>query len=450
MDRRSFLAQSAAGGMSAPFFVAADQSAPKTTAVDKTTVYAPAKDYVWSGAVTADSARVCVKVAEPTAKKDAAGKAISPTPKVRLAWSPSDSGEAPAFSQVQIASQENDFTLSFPVTGLKPATTYRYAVETDGKLAEGLTGTFTTFPVGPADFRFCFASCARTGTRSKVFDTILKQNPAFFLHMGDFHYENIGKLDSAKRRQAYARVLGSPSQRALFRSVPIAYVWDDHDYLGNNTGGISPAGIEARLNYQECVPHYPLGLGSGNVPIAQAFSYGRVRFILTDLRSARTADSTMGDAQKKWFKTELLSAASSNGLIVWMSTFPWIGKTDPKKVIDYWPGYANERREIANFLKANSIRNICILSGDAHMLAIDDGSNSDYADGGGAPIPVFQAAALDSTGSVKGGPYSEGAFPGPGQFGRMDIKDDGKSIHVAWSGRNLDDKEIISHEFVVK
>lgn len=40
----------------------------------------------------------------------------------------------------------------------------------------------------------------------------------------------------------------------------------------------------ARLAYQQFFPHYPLAAGSGNVPIQQAFTVGRVRFIITDLR----------------------------------------------------------------------------------------------------------------------------------------------------------------------
>ncbi len=39
-------------------------------------------------------------------------------------------------------------------------------------------------------------------SRSRVFEEIARQNPAFFLHMGDFHYENIIDLDPARRRRA--------------------------------------------------------------------------------------------------------------------------------------------------------------------------------------------------------------------------------------------------------
>lgn len=86
----------------------------------------------------------------------------------------------------------------------------------------------------------------------------------------------------------------------------------------------------------------------------------------------------LGTVQKDWFKQELLEAKSSHSLIVWVNSLPWIGVTGD----DGWYLYTNERREIANFIKNYDIKNLCMISGDAHMLAIDDGTNSDYTTGG--------------------------------------------------------------------
>ena len=60
--------------------------------------------------------------------------------------------------------------------------------------------------------------------------------------------------------------------------------------------------------------------------------------------------------------------------------------------------------------ESNHISGVCILHGDSHMLAADDGTFSDYATGGGAPIPVMCAAPLDQNPSLKGGPYSQGVY----------------------------------------
>ena len=60
---------------------------------------------------------------------------------------------------------------------------------------------------------------------------------------------------------------------------------------------------------------------------------GRVKFIVTDLRSERDdpqspegpGKTMMGVQQKEWFKSELLSANGKYPLIFWVSSVPWIG-----------------------------------------------------------------------------------------------------------------------------
>src|SRR5439155_5641939 len=170
-------------------------------------------------------------------------------------------------------------------------------------------------------------------------------------------------------------------------------------YGGNNSSRTAASHSAARAVYEEYVPHYPLSAGNGDNPIYQAFSVGRVRFILTDLRSERTPDTDkdtpqktmMGAKQKAWFKQELLSANGKYPLIFWVSTVPWIGQAgvyvypmetnvdglvepvkspraqeifnlpnrDPDRD-DYWAGFAFERREIADFIKENKIKGLCI------------------------------------------------------------------------------------------
>ena len=342
----------------------------------------------------------------------------------------------------------NNRVVSIVMHGLKLDTPYYYGVESEGVVDLTKIGRFHTPVAQPLSFTFAFGSCAQTGSTHPVFDTIRDESPLFLMHMGDLHYENIVLPDPALYRAAYDLVLASPEQAALYRSTPLAYMWDDHDYGPNNSDATSPGRLAARLTYQQYVPHYPLPAGSGDVPIHQAFSIGRVRFIVTDSRSERTpyldpdtpAKTMLGDEQKAWFKQELLDAKGVYPVIVWVNTLPWIGTTGD----DGWYVYTNERKELANFIAAHQIEGVFMISGDAHMLAIDDGTNSDYATGGGAGFPVMHAAALDQTPSVKGGPYSEGAFPGPGQFALMTITDTGFApICVQWSGRDALDQEIV-------
>lgn len=50
--------------------------------------------------------------------------------------------------------------------------------------------------------------------------------------------------------------------------------------------------------YQKYFPHYPLPAGQGNVPIYQAFTVGRIRIIMTDLRCAVLAGACRSGSRR--------------------------------------------------------------------------------------------------------------------------------------------------------
>ncbi len=399
---------------------------------------------MWSGAVTPNSAQVKARM-----ENDGS---------VRLAVSTNSNLSSPSFSDSVSANLSDNFRVAtLNIDGLQRDTVYYYAIEFDGNIDSSTVGKLKTFPAGSGSFKFACSSCAQPGSNNAVFDIIREREPLFFLHMGDLHYKNIGVNDLASFRSGYTETLALSKQANLFRNIPIVYMWDDHDYGPNDSDSTAPGKEASRLTYQEFTPHYPLPAGSGNVPIYHAFSVGRVRFIVSDLRSERDTVSKpddanktmMGSAQKAWFKNELLDAKNvyKAPVIFWVSTMPYLTSSGA----DDWSHFQTERTEIANFIKDNAISGMHILSGDAHMLAQDDGRNSDYASGGGAPIPIFQASPLNSPGSFKGGPYSVGNFPyandGRGQFGQIEIDDDGGSrVDVRLIGYREND-EMLRMEF---
>ena len=142
--------------------------------------------------------------------------------------------------------------------------------------------------------------------------------------------------------------MASPTQGRLYRSVPIACTWDDHDFGGNGSGASSAAKLAALAVYCQVVPHHSL-FDDGRQGIYQAFTIGRVRVVMTDAP-----------------------------LVIQVNTVPWIAP--PGSGSDNWGSYAPEREEIANHIAALGLtRRLLMLSGDAHMVAIDDGTHSNYA-----------------------------------------------------------------------
>jgi len=108
--------------------------------------------------------------------------------------------------------------------------------------------------------------------------------------------------------------------------------------------------------------------------------------------------------------------------------------------VDNWGSYAREREEIANLIDALGLTGrLLMLSGDAHMVAIDDGTHSNYATGTGrgqAWLRRDARGSLDRRTSGKGGPYSHGVSKQRGQFGLVEVTDDGQQLSVELSGRD--------------
>ncbi len=388
-----------------------------------------AVEWMWAGGVTDRHAVVTAKVADAE--------------RVRLAIGTTEDLEDARFASSQLRGP----VYRFVIDGLQAETRYSYAVEVDGVIDRAISGTFATFAPSTRDLVVAFASCARNGSNGAVFDTIRRLEPDLFINTGDLFYGDVLENSLTAFADLYDLTLSQPGQSALYRSVPIAYTWDDHDFGPNDAASTSPSRQAALLSYREHVPHYEFALEGPDAPIAQAFTIGRIRFILTDTRSMRDFKSTpdgpdktmLGPEQLAWFLEEITTSLKTYPTVVWVSSVPWIAAPEPGA--DHWGGYTFERDRIADAIADAGSEGLIMLAGDAHMLAIDDGSNNTYAPGGA--FPVMQAAALDRNGSMKGGPYSEGAFPGGGQFGLMTISDRGHEVLVELKGLDWEGNEIV-------
>jgi hypothetical protein len=385
-------------------------------------------EWAWSGALTPTGGTVVARLDYGTHR-------------AHLRVAPVGGGVSVRSPTVEVP---DDRIVRLRVDGLAPGSAYRWTVVADGSPDHSRgTGRFRTPAESAQSFTVVVGACSRTGSDGQVWDAMRAVDPDLVVVAGDLHYQNIEDDDVDAFLDAYDRVLTQPAPAALFRAAPVAYVWDDHDYGPNDADRTSPSRHAARTAYEKSVPHAALG-PSG--PPAQAFSVGRVRFILTDERSHRSADTMLGRRQLEWFLDELVTASRTHSLVVWVNSVPWIGKAGTG---DAWPAYAAERRRIADTIDAARIDNLVMLAGDAHMVAIDDGTNSGYARGGGGAFALLHAGALDRPGNVKGGPYSEGAHPGGGQFGVLRVRDKGSSVKVELEGRNWEGDTFMRYSFTV-
>lgn len=403
------------------------------------------------------------------------------------------------------ASSISDRIATFNLSDLSEDTVYHYVIIADGRRYPlKRTLQFKTVKVGqPYNFAIACSSCAG-GTlgqissygvsNSKVFDAIAQykykkdgrdSNLDLFIHMGDLHYRNDLPIIGLKEaylddyRYNYDLVMNQTRQRNLYQNIPLAYIWDDHDYGTNDSDGSYNLKYVASEVYRERVPYYPLveelSVTKGKGAVYQSFIIGRVRFIMTDSRFHQnplaTLDSPdgnlLGDEQREWLFKQLITGKqqkknNQEGLTIWINSIPWINRPTNSST-NSWNQFYGERMQIANFIKQNNIDKLMMISGDAHMLAIDDGiagTANSYATDGGGSFPIIQAASLDSRPSFKGGPYNgekyiidskvkskNGAIPGKEQWGLLNFSDDGKEIKVKVELKRMKDT-LIQHTFV--
>lgn len=404
----------------------------------------PLTSGVWSGNVTSSSATVCVRLTTPGVR-------------VRLVVSTNAQLGAAVFSAFETTALVAGNAVALSIGGLEPDTAYYYGLEVAGTVrTEPISrGRFRTFPQGAGSFKLALVGDGDyRHLDQRAYAAVMAEEPLLILFAGDLHYSDLTSINPEDYRVPYDNTLKHPVQGPLFRSAPIAYMWDDHDFSGgDDSNSTSPGAAATRSAYIDYVPHYPLQVG--DVTIGQAFTVGRVRIIMTDLRSAavpqtmpeNAAKTRMGLVQKAWFKQQLISARDANfPLILWLTSEPWIGAASPGS--DSWAGYATERTELANFIKDNRIRNLALLGGDMHAIAYDNGTNSDYATGGGAPLVVMHAAPLSADPNTKGGPYTAGPFLGMLQYGLVEIFDSGgPSVQCRFTGKRVGEGIKLMFEF---
>ncbi len=393
----------------------------------------------WTGGIRSRRAIIKLAVTKPSEvplllfspEKDQSGRLIDPEL------------EAPASQKV--SPEMTIVTYLIEGDKLKPNTRYYYLPKIGAKEITGKQGRFTTAPEegAPASFKFACAGDADSGSNDQVFTHILNENPLFFCHLGDLHYQDTNDKQLKGHRADYQKVFAQSRQAELYRNVPIVYMWDDHDFCGDASASNSQGRLAALIAYQQCVPHH-IDNSSGDLPLYQAFTVGRVRFLVTDTRSDRTPKdepdtrrkTMLGEIQKEWLKSELKDARQKHPLVVWINSVPWIGAKKAKQ--DIWAGYTTERDEIGGFIEQEGIKNVCMLSADMHRLGIDDGSNNQPPTGRGG-FPVFQAAPLDKgvfSRKLKGGPYSHGVSGDNHQYGIVTVEDTGgRQVTVTFEGR---------------
>lgn len=269
---------------------------------------------------------------------------------VRLAVDTDPGFGSPEFFGPVTPSAENVADLT--AAGLDPQTRYHFAVEHNSVLDSSFPGQFRTPPTPGTihSFTIAAASCAGAnatvpGTGAVLAANRLSNHPVFtkirelgvandwaaFIHMGDMHYYDLGSGSHgisgggslSNYRRAHSDVLLQGNQHDLYRNLPIVYMYDDHDWGPNNSGGDIPGRANSLQAYRERIPSFPLAVPGTAEPNYHSFMIGRVLFVVLDTRANADNNAVgdsptktmLGDDQKAWL-ADLLANTTAEALVM--------------------------------------------------------------------------------------------------------------------------------------
>lgn len=385
----------------------------------------------WVGAQTSSGFTVSTKTAAATSVKLVVGTDAAVTQNLQTSGP-----QAP----------DVDGYVRIAATGLNPNATYYYQIsDTPAGGSEtriGPIGKAKTFPAaGVASYMFDFGNCTTNLNQGmEAYDEIVADDPLFFIHLGDFHYEN--NLDTTPATHRYnleAQIAGVSGLKTLIQNTATYYLRSDHDGGGTDNSDAGAYYVANQTAAKQVVP-FPTLANQPTDALYYSWVVGRVRFIAVDIRNmyrspgadAQTSAKTMlGATQKQWLKDRLLDPEPIKIII---TDSPWIGPATLADGLDKWWAYNDERTEIGTFITTNNVKAL-LITGDLHSIYADDGTNNTW---GGSP--VIGSGPLGNVGGFRGGPYQQLWQPGGStesrNYGRCVITDTGSRITLAFTGRD--------------
>ncbi len=329
----------------------------------------------------------------------------------------------------------------FKMDFLLPNTTYYYLVSYGNDEKTGSFKTFPE-NYQPVNFSFAFGSCTEQHHNDSIFVEIQNHQPAFFLHLGDWLYPDHFREDKfyydeslEHQQELYQKRYEMPNLKKLLETTPMDFVFDDEDgvcddFSKHSYTELKMKGATTEMNeipYPDSLRNIAIQGMHTYFPAYQekenqayhSFVCGNTELFFLDTRSTRSPNSEvfqktktgkwkykvpkghaiLDSVQMNWLLTKLQQSKADWKFIVSGVTF----NQSYKKVLDMcvraqkrilpngmngsyvaaslatlWFAFPETQTKLLNFCHDQKIKNVVILSGDAHTAAIDDGGNAGF------------------------------------------------------------------------
>ncbi|MEA5617654.1 alkaline phosphatase D family protein [Cronbergia sp. UHCC 0137] len=364
----------------------------------------------------------------------------------------------------KIASANTDFTSRINLTDLPPGEDIFYRVTFQDVIDTNIysppvTGHLKTAPQGRGKDIF-FAWSGDTAGQGwginpewggmKIYESIRKLKPDFFIHSGDTIYadnpiksevklddgsiwKNITTPEKSKVAETLNEFRGNyiynlldENIRRFNAEIPQLVQWDDHEVTNNwypgeilddNRYKVKDVSLLASRGRQAFLEYTPINIDPKNQKrIYRSFDYGQMlEIFMLDERSYRGANSPnnqtvqspetafLGNSQIRWLKKKLLNCQATWKVIASDMPIGLVvrdGKTDFENFANgdgVALGRELELADLLKFIKLNNIRNVVWLTADVHYAAAHyyDPAKAQFTDF--EPFWEFVAGPLNSS-----------------------------------------------------
>jgi alkaline phosphatase D len=309
---------------------------------------------------------------------------------------------------------ERDFTVKVDAGALQPGRSYYYAFQVGGDRSP--VGRTRTLPAAVDQVRLASACCSNyPAGYFNVYRAIAARDDLdAVVHVGDYIYEfqngvygdGSGLLRIPEPRKEavtlsdyrirYATYRSDPDLQEAHRRHPFIAVWDDHEVTNDGwsggAGNHNPDQGEGdwatrqAAAYRAYLEWMPIRESAGpGIRLYRAFRFGTlVDLLMLDTRALRDRQAPgkdiaainapsrtlLGATQEAWlFDTLRTSQQAGTAWRMLGQQVMFSRVTPPQWPVpfpDTWDGYQGARDRVLDFLTAERVRDVAILSGDLH------------------------------------------------------------------------------------
>jgi alkaline phosphatase D len=227
-----------------------------------------------------------------------------------------------------------------------------------------------------------FGSCNKSNEPQDYWQTILNNQPNYWLWLGDIIYADTE--DMSKLKAMYSAQKVNPFYQQLLEKSRVYGIWDDHDYGENDGGKTYVKKVESQqllfdfLDYPESDftksegAFHAININENSVNVKVIFL--DTRYFRDELEKNPTwqprylineTGDILGEAQWKWLEREL--SESEADLNVICSSIQIIPE---EQFFEKWANFPTARKRFFELLNNTKAENIMLLSGDRHIAEV--------------------------------------------------------------------------------